>query len=711
VLRGGEIEILAPAKNRDIGIAAVDCGADALYIAGPSFGAREAAGNSIEDIELLAKYAHRYGVRVYMVINTILYDSEIDAAVRLANRAYDIGCDALIVQDLGLINAGLPPMPIFASTQTDIRSVEQAKALEALGFSRLILARELSLKQISEIRSAVNIELESFVHGALCVSYSGQCYMSFRVTGRSGNRGECSQMCRSEYNLIDSSGSYLVKNRALLSLKDLNLSGYIGGLIEAGVTSFKIEGRLKNASYVKNIVRYYRSVVDNYLVDRNYTIDKSCLTDENDLTETCYQAKENYSAERMKYKKSSFGTLYGGFSPNPDYTFSRGYTTFNIEGIRGDWCSGESTTSIGEYVGIVENLGADSIGNTTFTCIATPGINLNNGDGLLFIPSEKRETAKRRGGNLQKKEINGNFCGGEDVKKDFEGRKSIGARANVVEEDKGVCRISLNESLLISKGDKILRNYNRVFEKELENNMPIRYIEVKLNVVTTRSNITVMAECENGCLEQVSLSDDFERARDIVGVRATIKKQLGKSSGIYLFKVVGIDGDEAPFLPLSKLNEIRRELALRFDSTSPIRRETKENEENGGSRGMENDGARTQGRPAIGDKAVLMGGLKFDYRANIANRKAKEFYDKLFDGKSEWGFEIASSQEAELMRCKYCIKFELGFCDKLSAGKQRGYVDGKKDAKEFREPLWLENGKMRFRLEFDCKRCEMIIFG
>ena len=695
MLRSGEIEILAPAKNRDIGIAAIDCGADALYIAGPSFGAREAAGNSIEDVELLAKYARRYGVRVYMVINTVLYDSEVDAAVRLANRAYDIGCDALIVQDLGLINAGLPPMPIFASTQTDIRSIEQAKALEALGFSRLILARELSLKQISEIRSAVNIELESFVHGALCVSYSGQCYMSFRVTGRSGNRGECSQMCRSEYNLIDSSGSYLIKNKALLSLKDLNLSGYIGGLIDAGVTSFKIEGRLKNASYVKNIVRYYRSVVDNCLTERTCAVGKRDLTDKNCATQKCSSAKENCSAERMKYKKSSFGTLYGGFSPNPDYTFSRGYTTFNIEGIRGNWCSGKSTTSIGEYVGVVENVGTDSLGNTIFNCVTTPGIKLSNGDGLLFISTEKSEAPKRRGGNIQEKEISANLYRGEEVKKDFEGRKSVGARANVVEGDKGVFRVSLNESLPVSKGDRILRNYNRVFEKELENDMPIRYIEVKLNIVSTRNRITVTAESEDGRREQVSLSGDFERARDIVGVRATIKKQLGKSSGIYLFKVVGIDGDEAPFLPLSKLNEIRRELALRFDSTSPIRRETKENEGNGGGRGTESDGARTQGRLTVGDKVVLMGGLKLDYRANIANRKAKEFYDKLFDGKSEWGFEIASPQEAELMRCKYCIKFELGFCDK----------------QEFREPLWLENGKMRFRLEFDCKRCEMIIFG
>jgi len=633
VLRSGEIEILAPAKNRDIGIAAINCGADALYIAGPSFGAREAAGNSIKDIELLVNYARRYGARVYVVINTILYDHELEKAIGLANQAYGIGCDALIIQDLGLISAGLPPIPIFASTQTDIRCVEQAKALEALGFSRLILARELSLKQISEIRDAVNIELESFVHGALCVSYSGQCYMSQRVTGRSGNRGECSQMCRSDYNLVDSSGRYIAKNKALLSLKDLNLSGYIDKLIEAGVSSFKIEGRLKNGSYVKNIVRYYRSVVDDCLENRSRP------------------------TEETGYRKSSLGSLYGGFSPNPDYTYNRGYTTFNIEDIRGSWCSGDSTKSIGEYVGVVDSIGMDNIGNTFFTCVTAPRIKLSNGDGLLFIPFGK-----------------------ENIKRETRAKEIIGARANIVGAENGGYKVVLNERLLLSKGDKILRNYNRVFEKNLENNMPVRYIEVKLNVIYTRNGIVVVAESEDGRREQISLSGEFERAKDVDGMRASIERQLGKSSGIYLFEVAKIEGDEAPFLPLSMLNEIRRELALRFDSTYPVKGEIKPKKE----------------------KAVLVNGLKFDYRANIANKFAKELYDKLFDNKSEWGFEIASPEEAELMRCKYCIKFELGYCRKQSTNRQ---------SKRLNEPLWLENGKRRFRLEFDCNRCEMIILG
>ena len=645
MLTSGEIEILAPAKNMDIGIAAINCGADALYIAGPSFGAREAAGNSIEDIDLLVKYARRYGVKVYMVINTILYDSEIDEAVRLANRACNIGCDALIVQDLGLIKAGLPPIPVFASTQTDIRGVEQAKAMEILGFSRLILARELSLREIGEIRDAVNIELESFVHGALCVSYSGQCYMSQRVTGRSGNRGECSQMCRSEYNLLDSSGRYIARERALLSLKDLNLAGYIDKLIEVGITSFKIEGRLKNASYVKNIVRYYRSVVDNCLEGRNR------------------------SADGIRYNKPSLGKIYGGFSPNPDYTYSRGYTTFNIEGVRGNWCSGESTKSIGEYVGMVNGVGEDNRGNTIFTCVTASGIKLSNGDGLLFTPAKR--------GGLRERGV-------------------IGARISVVEAESGGYRVFLNEPLLLSKGDEILRNYNHVFEKELESNMPLRYIEVELNVVCTGSTIVVTAESEDGRREQISLSGDFEEARDAVAMRATIERQLGKSSGIYLFRVAGIEGGKIPFLPLSLLNEKRRELAHRFDANPG------KGEEKSINTRREVERANKVSRAIIENKNILSAGLKFDYRANIVNRFAKEFYDTLSGGNSEWGFESTPVEEAELMRCKYCIKFELGYCLRQHTEFARP---------KLKEPLWLENGKRRFRLEFDCNKCEMIILG
>jgi len=347
-----ELELLAPAKNKDIGIAAINCGADALYIAGPSFGAREAAGNTIADLEELAKYAHRYGARVYMTLNTILFDSEIEEAVKLSFQAYQAGCDALIIQDLGLLKAKMPPIPLFASTQTNIRTVEQAKTLESLGFERLILARELSVLQIKEIREAVNTDLEFFIHGALCVSYSGQCYLSANATGRSANRGVCVQACRSKYNLIDSKGKVLVKDRALLSLKDLNLGDYISELANAGISSFKIEGRLKNISYVKNVVRYYRQVIDNFI------------------------ASEGSS----EYKTSSSGKIYGGFTPRPEMTFNRGYTSLFLTGERSEWQSRESAKHVGEYVGLVDQAGNDKNGNLRFSYKSDKKI--QNGDGL-----------------------------------------------------------------------------------------------------------------------------------------------------------------------------------------------------------------------------------------------------------------------------------------------------------------------------------------
>ena len=660
MLNGRAIEILAPAKNRDIGIAAVDCGADALYIAGPSFGAREAAGNPIEDVGALVNYARRYGVKVYMVINTVLYDNELEEAASLANRAYEIGCDALIVQDMGLINMDMPPIPIFASTQTDIRTVEQAKALEQLGFSRLILARELSLQQISEIGKSVDIEIESFVHGALCVSYSGQCYMSRRVTGRSANRGECAQMCRSEYNLLDSEGRVVVKNRALLSLKDLNLSQHIGKLIEAGVTSFKIEGRLKNISYLKNIVRYYRSVVDSYLDGADGSVG---------------------------YRKTSFGKLFGGFSPNPDYTYSRGYTTLNIDGVRGAWCSGSSTKSVGESIGVVNSVLYDNSGNTGFTYIADSGACLGNGDGLVFI----------RLGDGGDSIVNGDSIVGGRISNGIVADGSVfGARASVVERLGREVRVFLNEKIGLRKGDEILRNYNLAFEKELESNMPARYIEVSLSVTYSMEEVVVKAKSEDGREEWISIRRKFDVAKDAEKVRDTIAKQLGKSTDIYMFKVLEIRGvadrtegsvDEVPFIPLSELNGMRRELSVRLNMRYPEK------------------GRIVRSKVKKGGIFENMAGFKFDYRANIANKRAKEFYDKLSGGKSKWGFEIKAPEEAELMRCKYCIKFELGYCTKYSRKK------GASNAALPKEPLFLENGRRKFRLGFDCVKCEMIIFA
>ena len=289
------LELLAPARNADIGIAAIDCGADAVYIAGPSFGARAAAGNPVDEIARLCRYAHRYGARIHSTVNTLLQVDEREQARKLMWELYEAGVDVFLVQDLNLLALDLPPVELHASTQTAIRTPERAKALAGLGFSRLVLERQLTLDQVRAIRAAVpdTCLLEFFIHGALCVGYSGQCYLSQYLTGRSANRGACAQPCRSRYDLVDADGKVLVHDHTLLSPKDLRFDRLLPDLVAAGIRSFKIEGRLKNAAYVKNVVRYYRDVIDRFI-------------------------KENPA-----YCKASSGRLEGGFIPDPGKTFTR----------------------------------------------------------------------------------------------------------------------------------------------------------------------------------------------------------------------------------------------------------------------------------------------------------------------------------------------------------------------------------------------------
>ena len=350
-----QLELLAPARNTDIGIAAIDCGADAVYIAGPRFGARQAAGNEIGDIRSLCEYAHRFGARIFVTLNTILYDDELEDAWRQMLLVQEAGADALIVQDLAVVAMARDRgygLPLHASTQCAIRTPEQAVFLESLGFSRLILERELSLQQIRAIRSAVSCELEFFVHGALCVCYSGQCYLSEHIAGRSANRGACIQACRSRYDLLDESGKVLVRDKALLSLKDYNLRDRLEELADAGITSFKIEGRLKNASYVRNVVRDYSTALDRIV-------------------------------ERTPSVRASFGRVSGGFIPDTSKTFNRGYTELFIDGVKGQWAAMDAAKSMGEEIGVVSSLNREK---TSFTVrIAKKGTKLSNGDGFSFI--------------------------------------------------------------------------------------------------------------------------------------------------------------------------------------------------------------------------------------------------------------------------------------------------------------------------------------
>ena len=612
-----ELELLAPAKNREIGIAAVDCGADALYMAGPQFGAREAAGNSMDEIAATVAYAKQFGVKVYLTLNTILYDSELKAAQRLVCDAWEAGCAAVIVQDMALLKMELPPIRLFASTQANISSVEQALLLKNLGFERLILARELSLEQIAAIKQATGMDIECFVHGALCVSYSGQCYLSEFLTGRSANRGCCAQVCRSLYTLEDSSGRVYAWNEPLLSLRDLNLSGRIPDLVKAGVTSFKIEGRLKNSSYVKNNVKLYREAIDRFI------------------------------AENPGYARASAGKICGGFTPNPNLTFNRGFTEYFIDGKRSRWRSEAAAKYIGEPVGRVTKCGKTAAGCMWFEYKRNPESEpIVNGDGLCFLKNGGDE----KGGIL-------------------------GARANSCTGNKVVT----TEKFGIPAGSPVYRNYNFLFERELEKNMPERIIEVSLKVFASAEKIRIKAGWEPCGELETEFAAPFPSARNRELAMENIVKQFGKRTGAFSFNVTetGFESD-VPFIPLSVLNEMRRRLAemITVDGVAD------------GKTGKMNE--ETKIAPA-----------RLSYLANSSNHLSEELYLQLGAIAVDKAYELEHKEKAELMHTKYCIRYELGLC----------FKDNPERAKAVKEPLYLVNGEKRLKLRFDCKNCRMFVIG
>lgn len=342
------IELLSPAKDLNCGIEAINHGADAVYIGAPKFGARAAAGNSLEDIRELCEYAHLYGARIYVTLNTILKEDELEDAERMIWDLWRVGTDALIIQDMGITRLNLPPIPLHASTQTDNRTPEKVRFLEAAGFTQVVLARELSLNEIRRISEATTVPLEVFVHGALCVSYSGQCYLSAALSGRSANRGECAQYCRLPYTMVDATGTEIVTHKHLLSLKDMNRSDQLEALLDAGVSSLKIEGRLKDVGYVKNITAYYRKKLDAVL------------------------------SRRPEYRRASAGRSTYTFEPVAEKSFNRGFTPFLLEGRTADITAFNTPKSLGEPVGTVKEIKGNS-----FTVAGLK--QLSNGDGLVFF--------------------------------------------------------------------------------------------------------------------------------------------------------------------------------------------------------------------------------------------------------------------------------------------------------------------------------------
>ncbi len=631
-----QLELLAPARDAQIGIAAIDCGADAVYIAGPQFGARQAAGNTIEDIRAICSYAHKFGARIFVALNTILYDDELEAAYNQMLEVQEAGADAVIIQDMAILKMAAEgigslhkdlKIPLHASTQCAIRTPEQAVFLEGLGFSRLILERELSLEQIRAIRSAVSCELEFFVHGALCVCYSGQCYLSEKIAGRSANRGACIQACRSRYDLVDSDGKMIVRDKALLSLKDYNLKSRLAELAEAGITSFKIEGRLKNASYVKNVVRDYSIALDELVMKSR---GKSGMTE----------------GTGEGYERASFGQICGGFTPDTAKTFNRGYTELFIDGKRGKWASMEAAKSMGEEIGQVISLNKDK--SSAVLKLRRGDIVLNNGDGFSFVGKKGDVTGFR-----------GDVCSGNTIR----------------------CKATPE----LYAGAMIFRNINAAFEKEIERQACTRriratvFMDFSYERQSWKFNATAISEDGRCAAETFDAGDqtanNFERMMDM------IHGQIAKSSGGYMFLIGEINAPEGlPFMNSAFLNGIRRRLAEILDS-KPC--------------GKKDILLRAPGK--VTKQAQQKDALfSVDYKFNVSNRLSRLVYQESGASEVNDAYELGHIPSAELMRTKYCIRYELGLCPKHQGAKGL-------------KPLFLLNNGRSFALSFDCTACEMTV--
>jgi 23S rRNA 5-hydroxycytidine C2501 synthase len=599
------IELLAPAKNLESGIVAINYGADAVYIGADRFGARAAAANSVSDIETMVQYAHKYRAKVFVTLNTILYDHELEEAQNLIHQVYNAGADALIIQDMGILKMDIPPIAIHASTQTTNYDPNRIQFFDKLGFERIVLARELSLKEIQKIRNQTTTELEYFIHGALCVSLSGQCYFSQAVTGRSANRGMCAQMCRHPYNLVDGNGEKLVLNSHLLSLKDLNLSDNLKELIHAGITSFKIEGRLKDINYVKNVVSYYRKKLDAiFSLDPNY-------------------------------KKASSGTSEIKFEPDPERSFSRGSTDYFLSVRNNNLVNQHSPKSMGKKMGLVDTVGKDFItvnGKETF----------HNGDGLCFI-----------------------------VKNEL-----IGVRVEKVIDKK----VFVNDTAKFTQGIELYRNHDHEFNKILEADKSIRKVAASIVVSEREGQLYFELSDEDNLNSAFVLTQLPEVAKDAVLSAKNLISQLSKA-GNFIFDIRAVINrcETAYFFRISELNEIRRRLFEKHENLRVLAF------------------ARKDIIPKFEKNSFPV--KEVDFTENISNQKAAQFYKEHGVEKQEKALEVTSLKNDQLlMTTRYCIKFELGFCERFQAAKN---VPS--------EPLYLEDQNRKYLLKFDCKNCLMQI--
>ena len=664
-------------------MAAIDHGADAVYIGASRFGARQSAGNSVEDIGKLCEYAHRYGATVHVTINTIIYNDEFDDTLALVRELVDVGVDAFLLQDMGLMSKVREIVPdtvaLHASTQCDTRTWEKAQWLSQQGFDRVVLARELSAEEISDIHKRLpNLELEAFVHGALCVSYSGVCYVSQYSFGRSANRGACAQFCRLAFDLKDSDGKTIEHQRHLLSLKDMSQIDNLETLMRSGACAFKIEGRLKDINYVKNVVSAYSKRID-----------------------------EIISKHPDEFRRASLGRVRYSFTPDLKKTFNRGYTNYFLKGRQADIFSPDTPKALGEFVGRVKEIRRDSF-NVSSTA------NFANGDGLCFLSRDPVNQSTRLEG--------------------FRVNRAVGNRLYPFKMPKG-----------LKAGMSLYRNQDQAFDKELSGKTAERKIKIKMWFGTspeTSHNRSEGGECLTDCRgtiwvkaevigsatpkqtsnERISNEHPVRLSPPLGGYggglqlaqkpqRDNIIRQLTKlGNTVYeCTEVEIVDGADKYFIPSSILAELRRMVVEELDKQI-LNRQRMTIHRKSVDKVSDHKPHITVVNPAQYQQ--------MPYLYNISNDVARKFYEQQGLTKAEPAFEIQypsvdNGSESTgksfsirgdkdavshlLMQCRHCIRYSLGYCVK------RG---GKKPT--WREPLFLElPDKRRFRLEFDCKNCQM----
>ncbi len=601
------IELLAPAKNLECGIEAINHGADAVYIGAPRFGARAAAGNSLADIEALVQYAHLYNVRIYVTVNTILRDDELKETEAMIWDLYRVGVDALIVQDMGLTQLNLPPIPLHASTQMDNRTVEKVRFLADAGFRQVVLARELSVNEISRIHAACpDTLLEVFIHGALCVSYSGQCYVSEACFGRSANRGECAQFCRLQFDMTDADGKVIEKGKHLLSLKDMNQSDNLEELLDAGASSLKIEGRLKDVSYVKNVTAYYRQKLDALF------------------------------KRRKEYVRASSGSVKLAFRPQLDKSFSRGFTDYFAHGRNPGIFSFNTPKSLGEEVGTVKEIRGNYL--------TVAGVKaFSNGDGLCYLDAQ---------GRLQ------------------------GFRVNRVENNK----LFPQEMPRIKPKTVLYRNFDQEFDRIMQKKSAERKLTVDVSLAENNFGFTLTICDEDGNSVSMALSKNKELAR--TPQHDNLINQLGKLGNTpFVPRNIEVDLSENWFIPSSELAELRRATVEKLLSLRRI------NYHRELWRMPETEHPYPQ--------------KELTYLGNVMNKEAAAFYQKHGVERIAPAFEVEHPEGAALMFCKHCLRYSMGWCPVHHKVKS-----------PYREPYYLVSGDgKKFRLQFDCKNCQMKVYS